>query len=90
MFVSPHSAIVSAVLAGTLGCNSGKVPPVHDISPAIVDLPAQGGSCHAVHDDPVTHQTGKWTVYVFDLASLVDGDESSASASLPFSAWFTT
>ena len=62
-----RGAIVVAVLTGTLACNPGKSPPARDISAAIADLPAQGGSCHAVHDDPATHQTGKWTVYVFDL-----------------------
>jgi hypothetical protein len=39
------------------------------LSPALADLPTQSGSCRAVHEDPVTHQTGKWTIYVFDLAS---------------------
>jgi hypothetical protein len=62
-------AFAIAVLSSTLACESGKSPPARDISPAIADLPAQGGSCHAVHDDPATHQSGKWTVYVFDLAS---------------------
>ncbi len=60
-------ASVIAVLTGTLACNLGKSPPTRDISPAIADLPAQDGSCHTVHDDPAAHQSGKWTVYVFDL-----------------------
>ena len=64
-----RATLVIAILAVASACNSGKSPVVRDISPAIADLPAQGGFCHAVHDDPATHQTGKWTVYVFDLAS---------------------
>ena len=64
-----RATLVIAILAVASACNSGKSPVVRDISPAIADLPAQGGFCHAVHDDPAAHQTGKWTVYVFDLAS---------------------
>jgi len=69
MSIAPRGAIIVAVLASTLACNHGKGPPARDISPAIADLPALGGNCHAVRDDPVTHQSGRWTVYVFDLAS---------------------
>ena len=56
-------------LAVVAACGSEKTSATRIVSPAIADLPVQGGSCHAVHDDPATHQKGKWTVYVFDLAS---------------------
>ena len=56
-------------LAVAAACGSEKSSATRIVSPALADLPAQDGRCHAVHDDPVTHQTGKWTVYVYDLAS---------------------
>ena len=64
-----RATLVFAALVVAAGCNSEKSLVAREVSPAIADLPAQGGSCHAVHDDPVTHQSGKWTVYVFDLTS---------------------
>ena len=69
MHFESRATLVIVAFAVASACNSGKSPAARDISPAIADLPAQGGSCHAVHDDPATHQTGNWTVYVFDLAS---------------------
>lgn len=67
MHFESRATLVIVALAVASACNSGKSPVAHDISPAIADLPAQGGNCHAVRDDPVAHQSGKWTVYVFDL-----------------------
>ena len=69
MHFESRTPLVLAALVVASACNSQKSLVAREVSPAIADLPAQGGYCHAVHDDPVTHQTGKWTVYVFDLAS---------------------
>ena len=56
-------------LAAVAACSSDKSSTTRPVSPALADLPTLDGSCHAVHEDPVTHQMGKWTVYVFDLSS---------------------
>ena len=69
MHFESRTTLLLAALVIAAACNSGKSLVAREVSPAIADLPAQGGSCHVVHDDPATHQSGKWTVYVFDLAS---------------------